>query len=296
MIKNYINIAKPGIILGNLISTAGGFFLASRGRVNIEVLLAIIIGTSLVVASACIFNNFVDRNLDRIMKRTRNRPLVKGIISEKAAVSCATFLGISGMALLWVTTNILSAGIVMAGFGIYVVLYSLYLKRTSVYATLIGGLAGAAPPLAGYCAAHNQFDMGAVLLLSIFILWQIPHCYAIAILRFDDYAAAAIPILPVKYGMRAAKKHMVGHILAFVAAAPMLTFCGFTGYRYLLVAGVLGLSWLYLAWSGYKTFDERLWARKLYILSILCIFALSVMMSIDFTAHGTSKLLLTHAR
>jgi heme o synthase len=296
MIKDSISIAKPGIMIGNLISTTGGFFLASRGCVDMSVLPAIVIGTSLVVASACILNNYVDRNLDRIMKRTCNRALVKGIVSQKTAVSWATFLGISGIALLLGATNILSVAIVMAGFGLYVGLYSMYLKRTSVYATLVGSLAGAAPPLAGYCAASSRFDMGAALLLSIYVLWQIPHCYAIGVLRFDDYAAAAIPILPVKRGMSAARKHMIGHILAFVAAASMLTFCGYTGYCYLLVVAVLGLSWLHLAWSGYKASDERLWAGRLYKLSILCIFALSIMMSIDVTAPAGSSVLLTHGR
>ena len=118
----------------------------------------------------------------------------------------------------------------------------------------------------------------------IFSLWQIPHSYAIAIFRFKDYSAAAIPVLPVKQGMPAAKKHIVGYILAFMAAALMLTFGGYTGYRYLAVAAALGLSWLYLAWSGYKTSDDRLWAKKLFVFSILTIFVLSVMMSIDFTA------------
>ena len=178
---------------------------------------------------------------------------------------------------------------------IYVGVYSLYLKRHSVYGALIGSLAGAAPPLAGYCAVTGRFDLGAVILLSIFSLWQMPHCYAIAVFRLDDYTAAAIPVLPVKQGTAAAKKHIVGYILAFMAATLMLTFGGYTGYRTLAVATVLGLSWLYMAWSGYKASDERLWARKLFIFSILTIFILSVMMSIDFTAPVPSEMLLSYA-
>ena len=111
----------------------------------------------------------------------------------------------------------------LAGLVIYVGVYSLYLKRNSVYGALIGSLAGAAPPLAGYCAVTGRFDLGAVILLSIFSLWQMPHCYAIAVFRFDDYTAAAIPVLPVKQGTAAAKKHIVGYILAFMAATLMLT-------------------------------------------------------------------------
>jgi protoheme IX farnesyltransferase len=294
-IKNYLLVAKPGIVFGNLISAAAGFFLASKGRVDGVALSATLIGISLVVASGCVFNNCVDRKIDRKMIRTRNRALAKGLVSLKTAVSYATILGIAGMVLLYAATNLLAVVIVTAGLVIYVGVYSLYMKRNSVYSTLIGSLAGATPPLAGYCAVTGRFDLGAVILLLIFSLWQMPHCYAIAVLRLDDYAAAAIPVLPVKSGTAAAKRHIVGYILAFMAATLMLTFAGYTGYSTFAVATVLGLSWLYLAWSGYKTSDERLWAKKLFIFSILTIFILSVMMSVDFTAPVPSEMLLSYA-
>jgi protoheme IX farnesyltransferase len=294
-IKNYLLVAKPGIIFGNLISAAAGFFLASKGRVDGLALPATLIGISLVVASGCVFNNCVDREIDRKMIRTRNRALAKGLISLKIAVSYATILGIAGLALLWVATNLLSVFIVLAGLVIYVGIYSLYMKRNSVYGALIGSLAGATPPLAGYCAVTGRFDMGAFILLSIFSLWQMAHCYAIAVFRFDDYAIAAIPILPVKQGIAAAKRHIVGYILAFMAATLMLTFGGYSGYSTFAVATVLGLSWLYMAWSGYDASDERLWAKKLFIFSVLTIFILSVMMSIDFTAPVPSEMLLSYA-
>jgi protoheme IX farnesyltransferase len=125
--------------------------------------------------------------------------------------------------------------------------------------------------------------------------WRARHCYASAIFRFKEYSAAAIPVLPVKQGVPAAKKHIVGYIVAFMAASLMLTFGGYTGYSYLAVAVVLGLSWLYAAWSGYKTSNERLWAKKLFAFSILTIFALSVMMSIDFTVPDALDMLLSFA-
>jgi protoheme IX farnesyltransferase len=294
-IKNYVLVAKPGIVVGNLISAAAGFFLASKGRIDGLALLATLLGISLVVASGGVFNNCIDRNLDRRMLRTRNRALAQGIISPKIAVSYATLLGLAGLSLLWAATNLLAISILLAGLVIYVGVYSLYLKRHSVYAALIGSLAGATPPLAGYCAVTGRFDLGAVILLSVFSLWQMPHCYAIAIFRFEDYTAAAIPVLPVKQGTVAAKKHMVGYILAFMAATLMLTVGGYTGYSTFVVATGLGLSWLYMAWSGSKAKDERLWAKKLFIFSILTIFILSLMMSIDFTAPVPSEMLLSYA-
>jgi protoheme IX farnesyltransferase len=294
-IKNYVLVAKPGIIFGNLISAAAGFFLASKGRVDGALLPATLIGISLVVASGGVFNNCVDRNLDRKMIRTRHRALAQGLISPVIAAAYATILGLAGLALLWAATNLLTFAIVLAGLVIYVGVYSLYLKRHSVYGALIGSLAGATPPLAGYCAVTGRFDLGAVILLAIFSLWQMPHCYAIAVFRLEDYAAAAIPILPVKEGTAAAKKHIVGYILAFLAATLMLTLGGYTGYRTLAVAVVLGLSWLYMAWSGYKAIDERLWAKKLFIFSIVTIFILSVMMATDSTAPVPPAMLLSCA-
>jgi protoheme IX farnesyltransferase len=283
-VRDYLLVAKPGIVLGNLISVAGGFFLAARGRVDPALLVSTAIGISLVIASGCVLNNCVDRNVDRMMDRTRNRVLARGLMQPKTAVCYAAYLGIAGLALLCAATNMLAVAIVLTGFVVYVVVYSLCLKRYSGYAALIGSLAGAAPPLAGYCAVTNRFDSGALILLAIFSLWQIPHSYAIAIFRLHDYAAAAIPVLPLKQGVATAKNHILGSIAAFVAATLMLTFKGYAGYRYLVAAGAIGLVWLFLGVSGYVTSDDSDWARKLYLFSILAITLLSIMMAIDFTS------------
>jgi protoheme IX farnesyltransferase len=295
-IKKYILVTKPGIVFGNLISVMGGLLLASRGQVDITLLLGTLIGMSMVIASGCVFNNYIDRNLDGKMIRTQNRVLAKGLMSPGVALIYGTLLGVSGTALLWTVTNVLSVAIVLAGFTVYVGLYSLYLKRHSVYAILTGSLAGAAPPLAGYCAVSNSFDMGAVILLLIFSLWQMPHSYAIAVFRYKDYIAAEIPVLPVKRGIPATKKHVVGYMMGFVAATLMPTFGGYTGYSYLAVAAAMGLLWLSLAWRGYRTSDDRGWAKKLFFSSILIITILCVMMSIDSRVPSASDMTLASTR
>jgi protoheme IX farnesyltransferase len=295
-IKKYFLVTKPGIIFGNLISTTGGFFLASQGRVEGGVFLATLAGMSLVLASGCVLNNCFDRRLDRKMERTHDRALAQGLMSPGAAVLFAALLGGGGLGLLGVATNALCVAVVLTGFAIYVVVYTLYLKRQSVYATLIGSLAGAAPPLAGYCAGSNRFDLGAVILLSIFSLWQMPHSYAIAIFRFKDYAAAALPVLPVRQGTPAVKKQITLYLLGFVGAASMLTFSGYTGYRYFAAVGAMGVSWLYMSWSGNRTPDDRIWAKKMFIFSILTMAVLSLMMSIDFAGPASSPMLLTWVR
>jgi protoheme IX farnesyltransferase len=284
VIGRYLQITKPGIVAGNLISVAGGFFLAAKGHVDPVRLLATLVGVSLVVASGCIFNNVIDRDIDVKMARTRNRVLVKGLVAPGAALVFGAFLGLIGVGLLYVRANTLSAILVVLGFAIYVGAYSLYMKRHSVYGTLVGSFSGAAPPVVGYCAVSGRFDLGAALLLLIFSLWQMPHSYAIAIFRFNDYAAAGIPVQPVSRGIASAKRHIVLYILAFTVAAAMLTVGGYAGYAYLAVAVAIGLYWLWLAVSGYRAADDRVWARKVFVCSIITITALSVMMSIDF--HG----------
>ncbi|HCH7937303.1 TPA: protoheme IX farnesyltransferase [Providencia rettgeri] len=282
MFKQYLQVTKPGIIFGNLISVIGGFLLASKGSIDYPLFVATLLGVSLVVASGCVFNNYIDRDIDRIMERTKNRPLVKGLIDPKVSLIYATVLGIAGMLLLLVAANALAMLLAVIGFIVYVGVYSLYMKRKSVYGTLIGSLSGAAPPVIGYCAVTNEFDTGALILLLIFSLWQMPHSYAIAIFRFKDYKGANIPVLPVIKGISVAKTHIFLYILAFMVATLMLAISGYAGYKYLIVGAAVSLWWLGMAISGFKTEnDDRVWARKLFIFSIVAITSLSVMMSVD---------------
>ncbi|OTA21331.1 protoheme IX farnesyltransferase [Xenorhabdus beddingii] len=284
MIKQYLQVTKPGIIFGNLISAIGGFLLASKGVIDYPLFFATMVGVSLVVASGCVFNNYIDRDIDRIMERTKERVLVKGLIDPKISLIYASVLGIAGIVLLYVAANALAMQLALIGFIIYVGVYSLYMKRKSVYGTLVGSLSGAAPPVIGYCAVAGHFDTGALILLLIFSLWQMPHSYAIAIFRFKDYQAANIPVLPVIKGISVAKNHITLYILAFMVATLMLTISGYAGYKYLIVAAAVSIWWLGMALSGYKTSDDRLWARRLFVFSIVAIMSLSVMMSVDSSA------------
>lgn len=282
-LKQYWLVTKPGIIAGNLISVAGGFFLASRGAFDAPLFLLTLLGVSLVIASGCVFNNLIDRDIDALMERTRNRGLVQGLISPRSTLLYGVVLGGLGLMLLWFTTP-LAMWLGLAGFVIYVGLYTLWLKRRSVYGTLVGSLSGAMPPVIGYCAVSHQFDIAAALLLLIFSLWQMPHSYAIAIFRLQDYQRAGIPVLPVRSGIEVTRLHMVRYIAAFAVAALMLTPSGYAGNGYLAVATLVGVSWLWLAIRGYRLEDCRLWARQLFLFSIIAITVLSVMMSVDFVA------------
>ncbi|MDR2306446.1 MAG: heme o synthase [Paucimonas sp.] len=293
-VKHFIQITKPGIIFGNVLSVAGGFFLAAKGHVDFALFLAVVVGTSLVVASGCVFNNCIDRDIDHKMERTKNRVMVQGGMSLTLALIYATLLGVAGFSLLYVQANPLSAFCALVGFVVYVGFYSLWLKRKSVHGTLVGSLSGAMPPVIGYCAVSNSFDLAAVTLLVMFSLWQMPHSFAIAIFRFKDYSAANIPVLPVARGILAAKKQIVLYVLAFVLATLMLTLGGYAGLGYLAVAAAMGLYWLYMAWGGYKAEDDSKWARKVFGFSILTVTALSVMMGVD--SQTAADVLMTYAR
>lgn len=280
MIRTYYLLTKPGIIMGNLITTIAGFALASKGHVDVWLFLATLLGLALTIASACVFNNYIDRDIDGKMERTKNRALVKKLISGKNAIAFAILLGLAGISVLAMYTNFLTVIVTIAGFLVYVILYYIC-KYRSIYGTFVGSLSGAVPPVIGYCAVSNQLDAGALILFMIMFLWQMPHFFAIAIYRFDDYAAASIPVLPVKKGMYITKIHMVLYTVAFIFATLLLTLYGYTGYAYLIVAALLGFSWLWLGLNGFKCQNDKLWARQMFVLSLVVITVLCLMISVD---------------
>ena len=283
MFKRYFHVTKPGIIAGNLISVAGGFFLAARGDIDWLLFAATVIGLSLVVASGCAINNCIDRDIDARMQRTRNRVTVTGALSARAAMVFGAALGIAGFALLAIYTNAVSVVFAALGFVVYVGIYSLYMKRNSVYGTLVGALSGAVPPVVGYCAVTGECDGAALILLLMFCLWQMPHSYAIAIFRYRDYAAANIPVLPVAQGIAKAKRHIVLYIAVFALATILLPLSGYTGAAFMAVACTTSFWWLAMALRGYrKDVDITGWARQVFAFSIITITALSITMALDF--------------
>lgn len=273
-----LELTKPGIIVGNLITACGGFFLASQGYIDIFVLLPMLAGIALIIASGCVTNNYYDRDIDKLMRRTQSRPTAKGEVSFALAASFAAALGIAGSLILYFFVNTLTLVIALVGLFFYVVVYTMWLKRNSIYGTLIGGISGAVPPVVGYVALTNQIDMGAVVLFLILFTWQIPHSYAIAICRLEDYAAANIPVLPVKKGIPSTKASMLLYTGAFTLAIMMPSVLGITGWVYGVAAAGIGAYWLYLAMCGLRVTDNKAWARKMFMFSVLNITVLSAMM------------------
>lgn len=282
-LQAYVQVTKPGIIMGNLISVAGGFLLAAKGNVDLTLMFTTMIGLSLVVASGCSINNCIDRDIDAKMQRTRNRVTVTGKLSVRAVMIYGISLGVIGFGMLEIFTNSLAVLFAAIGYIVYVGVYSLYMKRHSVYGTLVGSFSGAVPPVVGYCAVRGEMDAGAVILLLMFSLWQMPHSYAIAIFRFNDYAAANIPVLPVAEGITKAKLHIVLYIAVFALVAALLPLAGYTGIAFMAVTFATSLWWLAMALRGYRHGTNlQSWARQVFGFSIVTITALSVTMALDF--------------
>ncbi|HSX27701.1 MAG TPA: heme o synthase [Patescibacteria group bacterium] len=278
--KAYYKLTKPGIIRGNAVTATAGFLLGADGRFMLASYLWMLIGLSLIIASACVFNNYIDRDIDKKMARTKKRGFVTGEVSVKGALVYGTILGFLGTISLFYFANRLALGIALGGFFIYVVLYGLA-KRRSVHGTIVGSFAGAAPILTGYVAATNHFDGAGLILFLILVLWQMPHFYAIAIYRQDDYAAANLPVLPVKTSVENAKVQIILYTAFFTISAMSLSLLGFAGKTYLFVASILGISWLVRGVRGLNAPDTRVWARKMFVHSLIIITVLCLAISLN---------------
>ena len=281
MIQTYYRLTKPGIIYGNILTTAAGFLFGSRGHFDVVSFLGVLVGTSLVIGAGCVFNNIIDRHIDAKMERTSKRALVTGKISVRDAAVYGLTLFALGFLILLLYTNILTVAIGIIGFIDYVLLYGIFKRRTTL-GTLVGSICGATPIIAGYCAATGRFDTGALLLFLIMVVWQMPHFYSIAIYRGKDYASADIPVLPVVKGVRTAKVHILVYTILFIAANILLYTSGYAGYAYLTVMLIAGLWWLRWALLGLRAKNSNKWARKMFGYSLIILLIFSFMLSINY--------------
>ena len=272
MIKTYYTLAKPGIIYGNVLVAAGGFWLASGRHVHLLLFGAMVFGLALIIGSACVFNNYMDRDIDRLMERTAKRSLVTGIVSPSSSLLYATALGVAGSVILLLFTNALTLALALLGHFFYVVVYGLT-KRKTVYGTLIGSISGSLPPVVGYCAVTNHLDIVALLLFLLLVAWQMPHFYAIALYRKAEYAAAGIPVLPVVSGEATAKLHIIAYIGAYCGVAVLLMLYGPAKYLYLILTLGIGLFWMRTSFVALREPTSKQGARKSFRVSLIAITA-----------------------
>lgn len=261
-------------------TAAAGFLFASEGHIDWWLFLTLLAGTALVIASGCVFNNYLDRGIDKKMDRTKKRSLVVGDISTQNALTYASILGIAGFAILAAYTNIATVFVGLIGIVDYVIIYG-WAKRHTVHSTLIGGISGSTSLVAGYTAVTGSFDVVALLLFLIMAFWQMPHFYAIGIYRRKDYAMADLPILTVQKGVVAAKREILLYIIGYIVAVSLLAILGYAGYTYLAVMLIITFWWLWVALQSTKARDDIKWAHKIFGISLLVLMVFSVMISLD---------------
>jgi protoheme IX farnesyltransferase len=245
--RRYLELTKPKVVALITFTAIVGTLLASPGMPPLDALLWGNAGIALAAACAATLNHVLDRRIDEQMARTRGRPLPSGALSERRALAFAALLGVTAMALLAFLVNLLTAALTFASLIGYAVIYTVWLKRATSQNIVIGGAAGAAPPVLGWAAVTNSVDPNALLLFLIIFVWTPPHFWALAIARRDEYAKAGIPMLPVTHGLAYTRLQVLLYtvLLTVVTLMPFLT--GMSGLLYLGVALVLNARFLYHA-------------------------------------------------
>jgi len=276
--RDYLELTKPKVVVLMLITSLVGMFLATRAGVPWTILLFGNLGIGLCAGAAAAVNHVVDRRIDALMARTHKRPLAEGRVAPVPALLFALLLALLGMAMLLTFTNPLTAWLTLASLLGYAVVYTGFLKRATPQNIVIGGLAGAAPPLLGWVAVSGHLSAEPLLLVLIIFAWTPPHFWALAIHRKAEYAKADIPMLPVTHGEHYTKVHILLYTCVLLAVSLLPFAIHMSGPLYLACAVLLGLRFLQWAWVLYrgvrphaaiKTFKYSVWYLFLLFIALL---------------------------
>lgn len=267
--RDYLELTKPKVVILIVFTAVIGMFLSTPGMVPLDALLFGTLGIGLSAASGAAFNHVVDERIDALMARTHRRPLPTGHLDRRAALVFATLLGVVSVLMLWLLVNPLTALLSLASMVGYSLVYTVFLKRATPQNIVIGGAAGAMPPVLGWVAVTGSVDPHALLLFLIVFVWTPPHFWALAIHRHGDYARASIPMLPVTHGIAYTRLQILLYtmLLLVVSLLPFIT--RMSGWPYLLGALLLGGGFLRYAWLLYvrpedgrlpmRTFSYSIW-------------------------------------
>ncbi len=278
--RDYYEMTKPKVVMLLLLTALVGMCLATEDWVSWDILVAGLVGIGFLSSAAAVINHVVDRRIDSQMARTFNRPLPKGKITPQKALIFAAALTVSGYVILEVWVNSLTALLTVAGLVGYAFVYTMYLKRATPQNIVIGGLAGAIPPLLGWTAVTGEIHAHALLLVLIIFIWTPPHFWALAIHREKDYAKAKIPMLPVTHGVPFTKTSILLYtwLLTIVCLLPYLI--GMTGLIYLFGSTALNIGFLYYAWKLKFASDDET-AMQTFKFSIIHLMVLFVVLLVD---------------
>lgn len=282
-VLNYLKLTKPGVMAGNVLTAIAGYFLATADYgFDWLIFVGMLGGMVLVIGGACALNNYLDRDIDAKMTRTKKRPSVSAGLSSIGMQLFAYGITIFGLAALYFMTNVLTVVIGLIGFVTYVWLYGAWAKRKFAYGMAVGAIPGALPIAGGYAAASGQIDLGLVLVFLIILFWQLPEFYSISIYRAKEYKAAGVPVFPIAKSVPATTVQIVSGTTLYLVSALGLTFAGYTGMVYFVVILIPGLIWLNLAFGGLRvgTHEVEAWARKMFKGAMYTILLVCLMLSI----------------
>lgn len=279
----YVELTKPRILTMVLVTATLGYALANRGLAPYGVFLWMLLGTGLSSAGAGALNHYLEREVDPLMERTKNRPIPTGAVSPLTALLFGGLLSVSGVGLLWAMVNSLSALLALATIVLYAIIYT-PLKRVSWVNTPVGAIPGAIPPMIGWAAAENQLGLGAWVLFAILFLWQHPHFYAIAWMFKDDYARGGFKMLPVvNPDGRSSFRQSWAAALVLIPVSLCPTFLKMTGWLYFLGAFAIGL-WFFSACVKWRLTESLLDARRVLRVSVIYFPVLLLLILVDAIA------------
>jgi len=284
VLKDFVALTKPGIIRLNLFAAFGGFWVATRWDFDRSVwalLVWTLIGSALTMASSCVLNNYLDRDFDSKMERTQNRALPMGRLKPSVVLAYGGALGAAGIAVLFLAVSPLCGWLGLIGMFVYVIVYTMWLKRHSTWSTSVGGIAGAMPPVIGYCAVTGRVDEGAWILFALLFFWQPPHFWSLAIRRVEEYRAAGYPVLPVVKGVLRTKIQMVPYIALLIAASISLYAYRFVGVVFLVLSVAILAGWLLHALSGLRARNTEKWAKTDFLFSVNYLLVMFIAMILD---------------
>lgn len=282
VIRSYYQLTKPRIIPLLLITTASSMFIASEGNIDPFILLVTLLGGTLAAASAQTFNCIYDQDIDYEMKRTRKRPIPSGKVQPFHALIFGIVLGITSFSLLTIFVNLLTALLAMMGIVFYMLVYTHWLKRTTTQNIVIGGAAGAIPPLVGWAAVTGDLSWAALELFLIVFLWTPPHFWALALMISEDYAEVKIPMLPVVEGEEATVNQIwIYTIITVISSVALVYPLHSSGLIYLLFAVFLGYIFIRKAYDLLQKPNDKQLAKSLFKYSILYLMLLCTGMVID---------------
>jgi len=284
LVNDYITLTKPPIISLLLITAIGGMFLAAEGIPSLKILALVCVGGALGAGGANAINHFLDQDIDSLMSRTFKRPVASNRISPIPALVFGIALNVGAFFVLTYWVNLISAVLTLAATLFYVLVYTGWLKRNTPQNIVIGGAAGAIPPMVGWAAVTGSVDLPAIYLFTIVFFWTPPHFWALSLMIQDDYKAAGIPMLPVVVGEERTTQNIFIYSLALVGLTLLFAFSDAVGLIYLSSAVALGAYFIFLAWKLLQDYSIRR-AKHLYLYSLLYLALLFAVMLADSVYH-----------